>query len=73
MLLIALLIGNNTKGFLVAFIVHFACQYLVLFVRGYTEALPILNIGSEICLFIECVIIIFCFYIINNIKERKNE
>lgn len=73
MLVIPLVIGNNAKGFIVAFLTHSLCQHLVIFVRGYLTILPVLNMGAEICLFIESLIIIFCFYVINNIKERKDE
>ena len=73
MLLIGVFVGNNTKGFLITFILHRVCPFLTLFVRGYNEALPMMNIGSNICLLLESYILLFVSYIICNIKEKKNE
>lgn len=73
MLLVGVIIGNRTKLFLGAFIGHNICQYLVLFVRGYNEVLPTLNAGSDICMLLENYVLLFVFYIISNIKEKKNE
>lgn len=71
MLMIPLFVGNNTKGFIVAFLTHSVCQHLIIFVRGYTSILPIMNIGSRICLLIEYLILLVCFYINYNIKENN--
>lgn len=73
MLLVGLFIGNNTKGFLISFLIHFGCQYLILFVRGYEQAIPLMNIASEICMGVESLVLLLCFYIYYNNKEKKHE
>lgn len=73
MLVIPLVVGDNAKCFISAFLTHSLCQHLIIFVRGYTTILPMLNIGSTICLTIESYIILFCYYIYSNVKEKKYE
>lgn len=73
LLLITVIMGNNHKGFVIAFLTHSFCQHLIIFVRGYMSILPIMNIGSTICLSIESYIILFCYYIFSNIKEKNYE
>lgn len=73
MLAIPLVIGDNSKGYIFAFLTHSLCQHLIIFVRGYTTILPVMNIGSTLCLTIESYIVLFCYYIYSNVKEKKNE
>lgn len=75
MLVIFLVSDKIYKPFIAYFIIHTYSQFMILFVRGYEAALPLLNIGSEICLYFESLVmaLVFCILSVCFKKQDKAE
>lgn len=66
---------QENKFYILFFAIYMYSQYMILFVRGYEAALPLMNTGSELCLFMENLVLCLVFAIISIYKKRriKNE
>lgn len=73
MLAIFLISKQNYKQYILFYIINLVSQYLILFVRGYNEALPQMNFGSNLCLWFEGFILVLVFSIISIQHERRSK
>lgn len=75
MLVIFIVSKEKYANYLPFYILHIYSQYMILFVRGYNEALPLMNIGSNICMYMESLTmaIVFCILAVCFKRREKNE
>lgn len=75
MLVIFIVSKEKYANYLPFYILHLYSQYMILFVRGYNEALPLMNIGSNICMYMESLTmaIVFCILAVCFKRREKNE
>ena len=75
MLIIFIVSKEKYDKYLIFYIIHMFSQYLILFVRGYNEALPLMNFGSNICMYLESFVmsITFCIIAVCFRRREKNE
>lgn len=74
MMLVIFLISNKSyKPYILYFVIHTYSQFMILFVRGYEAALPILNIGSELCMWFESLVMALVFCILSVCFKKKDK